>query len=90
MDALQVALVVLLALLVGMLAPVLVQLYLALRQMREALTDTKAHLDPVLRKIEGAANLSTALAVAVTAGVRAYRESAGAAHGRNVNEEKEA
>jgi hypothetical protein len=75
MDAMNVALLTLTALLVGMFLPVMVQLYLTLRQVRAELTDTKARLEPLLQKLDGVANVSTAIAMAVTAGIRAYREA---------------
>jgi hypothetical protein len=75
MDAMNVALLTLTALLVGMFLPVMVQLYLTLRQVRAELTDTKARLEPLLEKLDGVANVSTAIAMAVTAGIRAYREA---------------
>lgn len=75
MDAMNVALLTLTALLVGMFLPVMVQLYLTLRQVRAELNDTKARLEPLLQKLDSAANVSTAIAMAVTAGIRAYRET---------------
>jgi hypothetical protein len=75
MDAMNVALLTLAALLVGMFLPVMAQLYFTLRQVRMELHETRARLDPVLDRLNSAANLSTALAVAVTAGIKAFRES---------------
>lgn len=79
MDPATVAIVTLLALAVGMLIPVLVQLWLTLRQLRRELQDMRSMVTPVLDDVRGLtkqfranAQIGTAIAVAVSAGVQAW------------------
>ena len=82
MDPVQVALVTLAALVVGMLIPIMLQVWLTLRQVQQELRDTHAKLDPVLKEISEVVGtvrsttmMASAVGVAVTAGVKAWRET---------------
>lgn len=82
MDAFQVALLTLVALTVGMLVPVMLQLWLTLRKVQAALGDAHTRIDPVLAEVKAvvaqvrnATQITSAIAVAVTAGVQAWRET---------------
>jgi hypothetical protein len=82
MDAFQVALLTLVALAVGMLVPVLLQLWFTLRKVQVTLGDVHTRIDPVLTEVKSvvaqvrsATQVTSAIAVAVTAGVQAWRES---------------
>lgn len=83
MDGMQVALLTLAAVLVGMMVPVMAQLWLTLRGVREELHQMHAKLDPtlddmraVLAQVRSATQVATAVGAAVTAGVRAWRDTA--------------
>jgi hypothetical protein len=82
MDAFQVALLTLVALAVGMLIPIMLQLWLTLRKVQASLGDAQKRIDPVLAEVQAvvaqvrsATQITSAVAVAVTAGVQAWRES---------------
>ena len=82
MDAVQVALVTLAALVVGMLVPVLLQLWFTLRQVQQELRETHAKVDPVLavvrtvvEQLRNTTQIASAVAIAVTAGVKAWRDA---------------
>ncbi len=82
MDPFQVALLTLAALTVGMLIPVLLQLWLTLRKVQVELQNTQARIDPMLIEVQAvvaqvrsATLVTSAIAAAVTAGVHAWRES---------------
>ena len=82
MDGMQVALLTLAAVLVGMMVPVMAQLWLTLRGVREELHQMHAKLDPtlddmraVLAQVRSATQVATAVGAAVTAGVRAWRDT---------------
>jgi len=82
MDPIQVALLTLMALVVGMLCPVLVQVWLTLRQVQQELRETHAKLDPLLdevrtvvSQVRSATQIASAISLAVTAGVHAWRET---------------
>lgn len=77
MDAMNVAMLTLTALVVGMLVPVMIQLYITLRQVRTDLSETRARLDPLLDKLNRTASMTSALTAAVVAGVRAFRDQTG-------------
>ena len=81
MDAMQIALLTLAAVLVGMMIPVMAQLWLTLRGVREELHTMNAKLDPTLDEVRGlvtqvrsATQVATAVGAAVSAGVRAWRD----------------
>jgi hypothetical protein len=82
MDSVQVALVTLAALVVGMLIPVMIQVWLTLRQVQQEMRITHAKIDPLLDEVKqvvgqlrSATQITSAVAMAVTAGVHAWRES---------------
>lgn len=81
MDGTQVALLTLAAVLVGMMIPVMAQLWLTLRGVREELHQMQAKLDPTLddvrvlvAQVRNATQIASAVGAAVTAGVRAWRD----------------
>jgi hypothetical protein len=82
MDPFQVALLTLAALFVGMLVPVMLQLWLTLRKVQVELQNTQKRIDPILNDVQtvlaqvrGASLVTSAVAAAVTAGVSAWRET---------------
>lgn len=82
MDPVQVALVTLAALVVGMLIPVMIQVWLTLREVQQELRRTQSKLDPVLddvrnvvAQIRSTTMIASAMGVAVTAGVKAWRDA---------------
>ena len=82
MDPFQVALLTLVALVVGMLVPVMLQLWLTLRKVQVELQNAHARIDPMLDEVKtvvaqvrSATLVTSAIAAAVTAGVQAWRES---------------
>ena len=82
MDPVLVAFLVLAALFVGMAVPVMLQLWLTLRQVRQELRTVRARVDPLLDEIRtvvtqarGVTTIASAVGAAVTAGVRAWRET---------------
>jgi hypothetical protein len=87
MDPVQVALLTLAALVVGMLFPVMLQVWLTLRQVQQELRNTHTKIDPLLdemravvSQVRNTTHVASAVALAVTAGVQAWRESR---HGSN-------
>jgi hypothetical protein len=84
MDPVQVALVTLSALVVGMLIPIMIQIWLTLRQVQQELHATQAKLDPLLedvrtalQSVRSATQMASAISLAVTAGIHAWRETRG-------------
>ena len=82
MDSIQVALLTLAALVVGMLLVVMLQVWFTLRQLQQDLRETHAKLDPLLDEVRGvvgqvrnATHVASAISLAVTAGIQAWRES---------------
>ncbi len=82
MEPFQVAVLTLGALAVGILIPVMIQLWLALRQMQQDMREARALIGPVLGDIRGVtqqlrnnAQVTSAIAVAVSAGVQAWVKS---------------
>lgn len=82
MDPIQVAMLVLAALVVGMLIPVMVQIWLTLKQVQQELRATQAKLDPLLEEMRSAvtqvrnvSNIASAVSLAVSAGIHAWRET---------------
>ena len=82
MDPVQVALLTLAALVVGMLFPVMLQIWLTLRQVQQELRNTHSKIDPLLdemravvSQVRNTTHVASAVALAVTAGVQAWRES---------------
>ena len=94
MDSIQVALLMLAALVVGMLLVVMVQVWFLLKQLQQDLRDTHAKLDPLINELQtvvaqvrGATHIASAVSLAITAGIQAWRETrsgkdatAGSAH----------
>jgi Cu/Ag efflux pump CusA len=81
-DPFQVALLTLAALAVGMMVPVMFQVWLTLRKVQSELTSMHARIDPMLNEVQAvvaqvrsATLVTSAIAAAVTAGVGAWRES---------------
>ena len=82
MDSIQVALLTLAALVVGMLLGVMVQVWFMLKQLQQELRDTHAKLDPLINELQtvvaqvrGATHIASAVSLAITAGIQAWRES---------------
>ena len=82
MDSIQVALLTLAALVVGMLLVVMVQVWFMLKQLQQELRDTHAKLDPLINELQtvvaqvrGATHIASAVSLAITAGVQAWRET---------------
>jgi hypothetical protein len=82
MDPFQVAILTLAALTVGMLVPVMLQLWLTLRKVQIELHNAQARIDPMLAEVQvvvaqvrSATLVTSAIAAAVTAGVQAWRDS---------------
>ena len=82
MEGVQVALLTLAAVLVGTMIPVMAQLWLTLRDVRVELRRIQEKLDPTLDDVRGlvaqargVTNVAAAVGVAVTAGVRAWRDA---------------
>ena len=75
MEAIQVAMLTLMALLVGMIVVVMFQLHIALRQLHHELREARQRIEPVFDKLNSTSHVATAVAMAVAAGVRAYRDA---------------
>lgn len=73
MDAISIALLTIAALLVGMLAPVLFQLYVTLREVRTELRDVRERMEPLIGSMQRTTQLTTAITAAVAAAVRAFK-----------------
>src|SRR5690348_2293106 len=73
MDAIYVAFLTLAALLVGMLVPVLLQVYVTLRQLRIEVREARERIEPLVGRLEATSQLTSAVTMAVAAGVRAFR-----------------
>ncbi|HVZ49661.1 MAG TPA: hypothetical protein VG916_12830 [Gemmatimonadaceae bacterium] len=73
MDAIQVALLTLAALFVGMLVPVMFQLWAALREVRTELHEVRGRIEPLIASAERTTQLTNAITTAAIAGVRAFR-----------------
>ena len=87
MDPVQVALLTLAALVVGMLFPVMLQIWLTLRQVQQELRNTHSKIDPLLdemrtvvSQVRNTTHVASAVALAVSAGVQAWRESRHGGH----------
>jgi hypothetical protein len=87
MESIQVAMLTLTAIAVGVLLSVMVQLHLAIRQLRADVAATRARVEPMLDRLNQSSQLATALGVAIAAGARAYRESQRAAASPQATEE---
>lgn len=79
MDSFQVAILTLAALAVGILIPIVIQLWLALRQVQQEVHNAAAIIGPVVddvrgltRQLRNNSQVTSAVAVAVTAGVQAW------------------
>ena len=82
MDPILVALLTLVALAVGIFIPVMLYLWLTLKKIQDELRDAHNRFDPVIAEVQSAVvqvkaatQITSAIAVAVTAGVQAWRES---------------
>lgn len=73
MDAMSIALLTLAALFVGMLAPVLFQLYVTLREVRAELREVRERIEPLVHSVQATSQLTAAISMAVAAAVRAFR-----------------
>jgi hypothetical protein len=79
MESIQVAMLTLTAIAVGVLCSVMVQLHLAIRQLRADVAATRARVEPLLDRLNQSSQIATALGVAIAAGARAFRETQRAA-----------
>jgi hypothetical protein len=79
MESIQVAMLTLTAIAVGVLCTVMVQLHLALRQLRADVAATRARVEPLLDRFNQSSQIASALGVAIAAGAKAFRESQRAA-----------
>ena len=76
MEPIQIALLTLTALLAGMVFTVMLQLFFAVRQLRTEIHDTRARIEPLIDRLNGGnTQLASAVALAVAAGIRAFRDS---------------
>ncbi len=75
MEAIQVAMLTLTAVAVGIMAAVLVQLYSTVRALRSELSAVRGRIEPMLDRLAGSQQIAEAVAVAIAAGVKAFRES---------------
>lgn len=75
MQAVQVALLTVTALMVGALIPVLFQLYFTLRQLQNEVHEARMRIEPVLERLSNVSSVAAAVATSVAAGVRVYREA---------------
>jgi sensor domain CHASE-containing protein len=82
MDSVQVVLLALAGLVVGILCTVMIQVWFTLRQLQQEIRETRQKVDPMLdemrtllNQIRSATHVASAVAMAVTAGVQAWRQS---------------
>jgi hypothetical protein len=76
MEAIQVALLALTAMLAGMVFTVMLQFFFAVRQLRTEIHDTRARIEPLIDRLNGSnTQLASAVAFAVAAGIRAFRDA---------------
>ncbi|MDQ8165805.1 MAG: hypothetical protein P3A28_08645 [Gemmatimonadota bacterium] len=88
MDAIQVAMLALTAVAVGIMCAITVQLYLTVREMRAELHAVRAQILPMLDRLNGSTQIAAAVAVAIAAGVKAFRESNRDAAGDSIRQEE--
>lgn len=87
MESIQVAMLTLTAIAVGVLCSVMVQLHLAIRQLRADVAATRARVEPMLDRLNQSSQIASALGVAIAAGAKAFRESQRAAASTQTTEE---
>jgi uncharacterized membrane-anchored protein YhcB (DUF1043 family) len=82
MDSVQVVLLALAGLVVGILCTVMIQVWFTLRQLQQELRETREKVDPMLdelrtllNQVRNATHVASAVAMAVTAGVHAWRQT---------------
>jgi hypothetical protein len=75
MDAVAIAFLTLLAMLVGMLMVIALQLHQSLKRLEGEVREARNQVGPLIARLNNASNLASGVALAVAAGVRAYRES---------------
>lgn len=75
MEATQVVMLALTALAVGVMCTVMVQLYVAVRQMRAEVLAVRARIDPMLDRITATSQVAAALGVALAAAAKAFGEA---------------
>jgi hypothetical protein len=81
MEAIQVAMLTLTAVAVGVMCTVMVQLYVAVRQMRAEIGAVRGRIEPMLDRVNASSQVAAALGVALAAALKAFgdaRRSAGA------------
>ncbi len=88
MDAIQVAMLTLTAVAVGIMCAITVQLYMTVREMRSELHAVRAQILPMLDRLNGSTQIAAAVAVAIAAGVKAFRESNREAAGDSIRQEE--
>lgn len=84
MESAQVVLLAFAGLVVGVLCTVMVQVWITLRQLQHELRATQAKVDPLidelrntLAQVRSTTQVASAVAMAVTAGVQAWRHAKG-------------
>jgi hypothetical protein len=75
MEAIQVVMLALTALAVGVMCTVMVQLYVAVRQMRAEVVAVRGRIEPMLDRINASSQVAAALGVALAAAAKAFGES---------------
>jgi hypothetical protein len=75
MESVTTVALTLMAVLVGMIVVVLLQLHHALRQLRMEVREARQRLEPMFDKLNSTSQVATSVAMAVAAGVRAYRDA---------------
>jgi hypothetical protein len=75
MEAIPVVMLALTAVAVGVMCTVMVQLYVAVRQMRAEVVAVRGRIEPMLDRINASSQVAAALGVALAAAAKAFGES---------------
>jgi negative regulator of sigma E activity len=75
MDSVTTVALTLISVLIGAIVVVLFQLHQALRNMQSEVREARLRLEPMFDRMNNSSQIATAVAMAVAAGVRAYRDA---------------
>ena len=75
MDSVSTVALTLISVLVGTVIVVLLQLHNALKQLQQEVREARLKLEPMFDKMNGSNQIATSVAMAVAAGVRAFRDA---------------
>jgi hypothetical protein len=75
MDSVTTVALTLISVLIGAIVVVLFQLHQALRNMQNEVREARLRLEPMFDRMNNSSQIATAVAMAVAAGVRAYKDA---------------